>query len=112
MRWSNETASWVTHLGTISSSTTHGILRTAPNATMPASPGLRMGVPVSTPNTPTFVIVIVPPAMSAGEVLPARAVSVSSPIARASSTRLSRSAFLTFGTMRPRSVAAAMPRLT
>ena len=44
---------------------------------MPDSPGFRIGVPVSTPNTPTLVIVIVPPAMSAGVVLPARAVSVS-----------------------------------
>ena len=89
MRWSKDTASWVTQRGSIRSSapvpTTHGIRRTAPNATMADSPGLRIGVPVSTPNTPTLVIVIVPPDMSAGEVLPARAVSVSSPIAAASS---------------------------
>ena len=52
---------------------------------MPASPGLRIGVPVSTPKTPTLVIVIVPPDMSAGEVLPERAVSVSAAIAPASS---------------------------
>ena len=87
-RWSNDTASWVTQRGSIARRRpTHGIRRTAPNATMPASPGLRIGVPVSTPNTPTLVIVIVPPDMSAGVVLPARAVSVSSPIARARSTQ-------------------------
>ena len=42
-------------------------------------------MPVSMPNTPTFVIVIVPSDMSAGVVLPARAVAVSSPSATASS---------------------------
>lgn len=36
--------------------------RTCPNARMAASPGLMIGVPASTPNTPTFVTVIVPPA--------------------------------------------------
>ena len=69
-------------------------------------------MPVSTPNTPTLVIVIVPPDMSAGVVRPARAVSVSSPIAAASSRSDSVSASLMFGTISPRSVAAAMPRLT
>src|SRR3954451_19937432 len=40
--------------------------RTWPKARIAASPGLRIGVPLSTPNTPTLVIVIVPPVMSAG----------------------------------------------
>jgi hypothetical protein len=48
--------------------------RIAPNATIPASPGVRIGVPASTPKTPTFVIVIVPPDRSAGVALPDRAV--------------------------------------
>ena len=51
------------------------------------SPGLRIGVPVSTPKTPTLVIVIVPPDMSAGEVFPSRAVAVRSPSAPASSAQ-------------------------
>ena len=49
---------------------THGISRTAPKARIAASPGGRIGVPVSTPKTPTLVIVNVPPDMSAGGVLP------------------------------------------
>jgi hypothetical protein len=49
-------------------------LRIAPNARIADSPGLRIGVPVSTPKTPTLVIVIVPPDMSAGWVRPSRAV--------------------------------------
>ena len=40
--------------------TTHGCSRIAPNATIADSPGLMIGVPVSMPKTPTFVIVIVP----------------------------------------------------
>src|SRR3712207_1203846 len=91
---------------------THGIARTAPKARIADSPGLRIGVPVSTPKTPTLVIVIVPPDMSAGLVLPARAVSVRSDSARASSASDSRPASLMLGTTRPRGVAAAMPRLT
>ena len=70
-----------------------------------------IGVPPSTPNTPTLVIVMVPPARSAGAVRPARAVAASPPSAAASSRRLSRSASLIFGTSRPRGVAAAIPRL-
>ena len=71
-----------------------------------------MGVPVSTPNTPTLVIVIVPPARSAGGVFPSRAVAASSDSARARPGRDSVWAFLMLGTSRPRSVAAAMPRFT
>ena len=69
-------------------------------------------MPASTPKTPTLVMVIVPPAMSAGWVRPSRAVAVSAPIASASSRIDIRSASLTFGTTSPRGVAAAMPRLT
>jgi hypothetical protein len=83
----------------------------APKARIADSPGLRIGVPVSTPKTPTLVIVIVPPVMSAGVVRPARAVSVRSLSAVASSASESRPASLMFGTMSPRGVAAAMPRL-
>src|SRR5690606_25368496 len=60
-RWSADTASVMTSRGTISSSTTHGFFTTRPAATIADSPGLMMGVPQSTPKTPTFVIVIVPP---------------------------------------------------
>ena len=81
-------------------------------ARIAASPGLRMGVPPSTPKTPTLVIVIVPPAISAGWVRPSRAVAVSCPIASASWRIVIAWASLTFGTTRPRGVAAAMPRLT
>ena len=84
----------------------------APKHRIADSPGLRIGVPVSTPKTPTLVIVIVPPDMSAGDVFPARAVSVSSPSAPASSASDIRPASLMFGTTRPRGVAAAMPRFT
>ena len=69
-------------------------------------------MPASTPKTPTLVIVIVPPAMSAGWVRPSRAVAVRAPIASASSRIDIASASLMFGTTSPRGVAAAMPRLT
>ena len=83
-----------------------------PNARIAASPGVRIGVPESTPNTPTFVIVIVPSDRSAGDALPARAFSVSSVSARARPGRSRSCASFTFGTIRPRSVAAAIPRFT
>ena len=79
---------------------------------MAASPGFRIGVPASMPKTPMFVIEIVPPESASGLVLPARAVSVSSVSAAASSRRDIRSASLMFGTISPRGVAAAMPRFT
>ena len=69
-------------------------------------------MPVSMPKTPMFVIVMVPPAICAGLVLPSRAVMVSCSSAEASCTMLMAWASLTFGTMSPRGVAAAMPRLT
>jgi hypothetical protein len=69
-------------------------------------------VPVSTPNTPTLVIVIEPPDMSAGWVLPSRAVETRSAMASASWRSDIRSASLMLGTISPRGVAAAMPRLT
>ena len=75
-------------------STTHGVSLTWPNARIAVSPGVRIGVPASTPNTPTLVIVIVPPARSAGVALPARAVSVSACRARASSGSVSASRVL------------------
>ena len=90
----------------------HGCWRIAPKARMPASPGLRIGVPVSMPKTPTLVMVMVPSLMSAGLVRPARAVAVSSEMASASRSRSSRCASLTFGTTSPRGVAAAIPRFT
>ncbi len=69
-------------------------------------------MPVSTPKTPTLVMVTVPPAIAAGEVLPSRAVATSSPSASASCGSVLSCASLMFGTIRPRGVAAAMPRLT
>ncbi len=56
----------MTQRGRTSPSTTHGFWRIAPSAMMPTSPGLMIGVPASTPKTPMFVIVIVPPCWSAG----------------------------------------------
>jgi len=102
----------LTKRGRTSPSTTHGFWRIVPIATMPASPPLMMGVPASIPNTPMFVIVIVPPCWSAGLVLPSRAVIVRRSSARARSRMLRSWASLMFGTRRPRGVAAAMPRLT
>ena len=69
-------------------------------------------MPLSTPKTPTLVMVIVPRDMSAGVVRPARAVATSSSSAPASSASDIASASLTLGTISPRGVAAAMPRLT
>ena len=43
-----------------SPSTTHGFCLIVPSATIATSPGLRIGVPVSMPYEPMFVIVIVP----------------------------------------------------
>ena len=93
-------------------STTHGCFLIAPKQRIADSPGLMIGVPASTPKTPTLVIVKVPPLISAGWVLPSRATAVSSPSAVASSTSERSWASLMFGTTRPRGVAAAMPRLT
>src|SRR3712207_3694192 len=112
IRWSNDSASCVTCRGRTFPLCTHGSWRIAPKARIADSPGLRIGVPVSTPKTPTLVMVIVPPVMSSGAVRPARAVSVSSASAPASSASDSRPASLTLGTTSPRGVAAAMPRLT
>ena len=81
-------------------------------ARIPASPGLRMGRPPSTPKTPMLVIVKLPRARSAGGVLPERARATRVPNAWASSSSDSRSASLMLGTMSPRGVAAAMPRFT
>src|SRR5699024_8057148 len=61
-RWAALTGSVVTSRGTISSPTPDGFFRTGPTARAAASPGLMIGVPASTPNTPTFVMVMVPPA--------------------------------------------------
>ena len=60
-------------------STTHGCFVIAPKQRIADSPGLMIGVPASTPKTPTLVIVNVPPVISAGWVLPSRAIAVSSP---------------------------------
>ncbi|MND03485.1 hypothetical protein D3C83_233210 [compost metagenome] len=46
----------------------------APNARIAASPGGKIGVPVSMPKTPMLVMVKVPPIMSAGVGRPWRAV--------------------------------------
>jgi hypothetical protein len=83
-----------------------------PKHRIAASPEFRIGVPVSTPKTPTFVIVIEPPAISAGCVLPSRAVEIRLAMASASWSSDIWSASLMLGTIRPRGVAAAMPRFT
>ena len=77
-----------------------------------AFPDTLIGVPESTPKTPTLVIVNVPPLICAGWVLPDRAVSTRPLSACASSSSDSDSAFSMLGTTSPRGVAAAMPRLT
>ena len=87
-RWSKLALTVVTYAGRTSPSTTHGFCLIAPIATIATSPGLRIGVPVSIPNEPRLVTVIVPPAMSAGVDLPSRAVIVSSSSAWASCSRL------------------------
>ena len=97
---------------TISLLTTHGFGRIEPSATMPTSPGFKIGVPVSTPKTPMLVMVMVPFAMSAGVVRPSRAVAASCSIALANSRSDIWSASLMFGTIRPRGVAAATPKFT
>ena len=80
---------------------------------MPASPGLRIGVPASTPNTPTFVIENVPPRHVAGRGL-ARARRLGERADRIGELDEGQvpSASRMFGTTSPRSVAAAMPRFT
>jgi hypothetical protein len=112
MRWSKDSDKVQTLRTASCPSTTHGASLTCPNARIAASPGLRIGVPASTPKTPTLVIVMVPPDMSAGVALPARAVSLSECSALASAGSGSAPASLTFGTISPRSAATAMPRLT
>ena len=84
----------------------------APKHRIADSPGLMIGVPASTPKTPTLVIVKVPPLISAGCVFPSRATAVRSLRAAARSTSDRSCASLTLGTTSPRGVAAAMPRLT
>ena len=114
-RWSKDSASVVTcRTDDLSPSvvTTHGCGRIAPKQRIADSPGLMIGVPPSTPKTPTLVIVNVPPLISAGWVFPSRAVAVSALSAAARSWSESRSASLTLGTTSPRGVAAAMPRFT
>ena len=112
IRWSNESPNVVTLRTLTLPLCTHGASRIAPNTRMAASPGGRIGVPVSTPKTPTLVMLNVPPVRSAGVVLPAFAVCTSAVIASASSRSESCSAFLILGTTSPRSVAAAIPRCT
>src|ERR1019366_9186821 len=103
-RWSNERLSWVTQRGLTLPLTTHGIWRSAPNARIAASPEFRIGVPVSTPKTPTLVIVIDPPDKAAGWVLPSRAVDTRLSMARASCRSDIWSASLIVGTLSPRGV--------
>ena len=73
-----------------------------------------IGVPISAPNTPGFVIVNVPPDISSGVSVFVRAFSARSITARERPTRFSSSACWMTGTMRPlaSSIATAIPRLT
>ena len=93
-------------------STTHARSRTRPIARIAVCPGLRIGVPPSTPKTPTFVSVMVPPVRSRACDRPARAVSISACTRRARSRSPRRDAPLIVGTRSPRGVSAAMPRFT
>ena len=63
----------VIHRGMTSPETTQGFCRMVPKATIATSPRLMIGVPVSMPRAPMFVMEIVPSAISAGCVLPSRA---------------------------------------
>ena len=68
---------------------------------MAVSPGGRIGVPVSTPKTPTLVMLIVPPASSAGVDLPARAFPASSVSARGQLGQAQRLGVLDVGHHQP-----------
>lgn len=109
-RWSKDRPRVPTSRSLIFFPTAHGCLRTAPSTRIADSPGGRIGVPVSTPNTPTLVIENVPPVICAGVARPSRATEIVVSSASASSRKSSCSASLTFGTSSPRGVAAAIPR--
>ena len=85
IRWSNDIDSVTTSRTASSPSCTHGRWAMVPRQTIALSPGLRIGVPPSTPKTPTFVMLSVPPDRSAGRVCPSRAVEMSAFSAPASS---------------------------
>ena len=68
-----------------------------------------MGVDISEPYTPPFVMVNVPPVSSAMLSLLSRALPASSPISFSMPANVSLSALRTTGTTSPRSVPTAMP---
>ena len=93
-------------------STTHGFATARPIARMADSPGLMIGVPPSTPKTPTLVMVIVPLLASAGCVcLPSPSRRDRADRARARRGRGRRRPSRS-GTRDLAGVAAAMPRFT
>lgn len=83
-QWSNASVSRSTRLTASSPSCTHGRIRAAPRARIPASGWLMIGLPSSVPNAPWLFAVKVPPARSAGAADPDRhrAISVVAASAR------------------------------
>src|SRR5699024_7566281 len=73
-RWSKLRASWAIWRGTTWPSTTQGFSLIAPTPRITDSPGLRIGVPESMPDTPTLGMVTVPSRVSQSAVRSARAV--------------------------------------
>src|SRR5699024_9402432 len=111
-RWSKETVSVTTVRRAISPRCSQGWVRSAPIARIVLWPGLRIGTPPSTPNTPTLVTVSVDPVSSAGVRAPSRAFPACCAIRSVSVAPSSASAPGTVATTRPRSVATARPRET
>src|SRR5690606_25665817 len=116
-RWSKERVSVTTVRSAISPRCSHGWRRSAPIARIVDWPGLRIGVPPSTPNTPTLVTVRVEPVTSPGVSAPSRAFCAVSAIAAVragpdGSWCPSASISGRVATSRPRSVATAIPSLT
>jgi hypothetical protein len=68
-----------------------------------------MGVPNSAPNEPTFVTVMVPPAIWSGRIVPSRAAAASRPISSPMSKMPFDPTSRTTGTSNPRSVSTATP---
>ena len=83
IRWSNATVSSTTWRTTTAPSSTQGWGAIWPTATIAAVPGGRIATAPSMPKGPTLVMVSVVPSMSAGVVVPARAVATSASSARA-----------------------------
>lgn len=110
-RWSNDSANVATLQSFTLPLCSHGCRRAWPRHRMAASPGFRIGVPPSIPNTPMLAMVNVPFFMRSGGVLPSLASAMSAVRALADSFNDIACAALMLGTSRPRGVAAAIPEI-